>query len=103
MRLNQAGPPGLEDWEALHPALFALHGAPIGLAVAMAEAPAEVRELVALVEAHPLALIWDGQRVGLRETDKARAAECFEVVRRCVEIVTDHQEEACQWLASLLR
>jgi hypothetical protein len=55
------------------------------------------------VEAHPLALVWDGQRVDLRETDKARAAECFAVVRRCVEIVTEHQEEVCQWLASLLR
>lgn len=103
MQGNQVGPPGLEDWEELYPELFALHGGPITLAVALAAAPAVVRELVALAEAHGLALSWDGKAVVLREADKARAAQEPEALMRCVEIVADYQEELRAWLAPLIR
>ncbi len=78
MQCNQAGPPGLEDWEAQYPALLAEHGAPINQQVALAEAPAQVLELLALVEAHPLELTWDDRKVGLREIDKAKLAESMD-------------------------
>lgn len=103
MQGNQGGPPGLEDWEELYPELFAVHGGPITLAVALADAPAVVQELVDLAEAHGLALSWDGKAVMVKEADKARAAQALEAVTRCVAIVIDHQEELRAWLAPLIR
>ncbi|MFH1033817.1 MAG: hypothetical protein V1806_04865 [Pseudomonadota bacterium] len=103
MQGNQNGPPGLEDWEELYPELFARHGGPITLAVALADAPAVVQELVALSEAHGLALSWDGRAVILKEADKAQAAQAQAAVTRCVDIVADHQEELRTWLAPLIR
>jgi hypothetical protein len=100
---NQSGPPGLEDWEELYPELFALHGDPITLAVALADAPAVVRELVDLAQAHGLDLAWDGRAVVLKEADKGQAAQAMEALTRCVDIVADHQEELGAWLAPLIR
>ncbi|MFH1060611.1 MAG: hypothetical protein V1797_18260 [Pseudomonadota bacterium] len=103
MDFNQSGPPGRAKWDELYPELSALNGGRLTMAIAVAEAPAQVRELVTLVEAHPLALTWDGRKVGLREIDKAKLAESMDVVVRCVEIVDGEQELVCRWLASLLR
>lgn len=103
MQGKHNGPPGLEDWEALYPELFARHGGPLTVASVSADAPAPVRELLTLLEAHPLELAWDGRLVVVRETDKAQAAGCLGVVRRCVQLVEEHQEDLARWLAPLLR
>lgn len=103
MQGKQTGPPGLENWEAVHAELFARHGATLTTARVLDDAPAVVRELAALVEAYPLLLTWDGQAVGLKEKDKAQAGQVLEVVRRCVDIVADYQEEVREWLAPMIR
>ncbi|MCB2187669.1 MAG: hypothetical protein KQJ78_14705 [Deltaproteobacteria bacterium] len=103
MNKRETGPPGLADWEQAFPALFAVHGGPVTLAAALGDAPAPVRELVDLVEAHPLELFRTGEgAVSIREADKEAAARVLPVVERAIDLVTGHQEEVRAWLGSLI-
>jgi hypothetical protein len=91
---------GLADWEAMFPRLFELHGKPITMSAALAHAPDVVRELVALIEEHPLELYRYQDAVVMKETDAA--AKAPEAVNRAMDILEAHQDLAKEWLWQMI-
>ena len=103
MKRVRGGPPGLKDWEALFRRCLSCTGKVSTLVSVIQDAPGPVKELVEICEAHPWELYWTGDGVAIRETDKDKAAGYPAQMKRCVELIMDHQEEQVIWLANLLK
>jgi hypothetical protein len=94
---------GMENWEALMPELFQVHGGSVDLETVTADAPEAVRYLVRAHCDGPFELYAEGHGVAIKERGKELAAQQVEVAAKCMEILTEHQEDVAAWLWSLIR